>query len=441
MAEVSAELFKMELKHVSRDGIKLNELQNKAYTLMTNGENVFITGPAGTGKTSVIKMFTKSYRHDRKITITSSTGTSALLINGTTLHSYTGIGLGTGSVETIVNTIYNRSYLMKRWNELNTLVIDEISMISPDLFDKLEEVARIVRNNSKPFGGIQLILSGDFCQLPCVGESRFCFDAKTWNKCVTNTIYLTEIIRQSDTKFQKCLNSIRLGELPEDVISILQERIGKKITNKYGIAPTKLFPLNHSVDKVNEEELDKLAEDGREFYQYDMTISPYSSCGNNLQATKDKFRKNCVAPESFQLCVGAQVMLLYNMDLASKLANGSRGIVTGFSDDLPVVKFISGEERVIEHHDWDMVENGVKILKATQIPLKLAYAISIHKSQGCSLDCVEIDLLNVFEYGQAYAALSRAKTLEGLSITGIDLDRVVAHPDAVKYYENLTGNS
>jgi ATP-dependent DNA helicase PIF1 len=418
------------------DVTRLNDKQNEAYSRMAKGESIFLTGPAGTGKTSVIKIFTRNYSEQKTIAVTSSTGTSALLMNGTTLHSYTGIGLGKGSVESLVENIRKRAYLGKRWRNLQVLIIDEISMISPELFDKLENIARIIRNNTSPFGGIQLILSGDFCQLPCVGEEKFCFEAEKWKECITHTVYLDQIIRQSDPEFQECLNTIRLGKIPDNVETILKSRLRKNITNKHGIAPTKLFSLNYAVDRVNEKELDKLAQDGREFFEYNMEIVPCGGCKNAYEA-KNKFRRNCTAQETLQLCIGAQVMLLYNMDLENKLANGSRGIVTSFSNELPVVKFLNGNEHIIGYHIWEFNENNIKILKATQIPLKLAYAISIHKSQGCSLDCVEIDLGEIFEYGQAYAALSRAKTLQGVSITSLDIDCIMAHPKAVEYYNKL----
>ena len=166
------------------DNIELNEKQNIAYSLMANGKNVFITGPGGTGKTAVIKLFTRTYKSSRTIAITSTTGTSALLLNGTTFHSYLGIGYGTGSVVNLVKKINDISWLRKRWTEIDCLIIDEVSMLDPDLFDKLEEIARIIRKSTLPFGKIQLILSGDFCQLPCIGINKFCFEAKSWDKCV-----------------------------------------------------------------------------------------------------------------------------------------------------------------------------------------------------------------------------------------------------------------
>ena len=193
------------------------------------------------------------------IAVTSTTGTSALLLNGTTLHSFLGIGLGTDNIRRLVDKIFNNDWLRKRWILLECLVIDEVSMMHPDLFDKLEEIARIIRNNSKPFGGIQLALSGDFLQLPCIGTMNFCFQAKSWKKCVPNIIYLDEIIRQGDRKFQECLNAVRLGAITERAKKILDSRVGIKLSNGYGIQPTKLYSKNINVEKENDAELDKLA--------------------------------------------------------------------------------------------------------------------------------------------------------------------------------------
>lgn len=416
---------------------KFTEKQFYAYNRMSQGTSVFITGPAGVGKTVCIKLFVNTFSDTRRIALTSTTGASALLLGGTTLHSYLGIGLGKDSVIDLAKKITESTWIRKKWTNLDCLIIDEISMLSPELFDKLEEVARIVRNNNYPFGGIQLVLSGDFLQLPCVGSTKFCFEAETWNVCINETIYFTEILRQDDVYFQKNLNNIRIGNLTDEVIDMLNTKIGNTISNEFGIKPTRLYSKNADVDRINDEELDILAQDGREFYQYDMTIINLSSNAKTFSFVLDKFKKNCNAPETLQLCEGAQVMLLKNLDLTIGLSNGSRGVVTNFVEDKPVVKFLNGIEMLIDHNVWTVKEHKEEILRAVQIPLRVAYAITIHKSQGCSLDFVEIDLSSCFEYGQAYVALSRAKTLDGMTIVDVDFDYIKAHPKALEYYKNL----
>jgi len=407
------------------------------YGFEIDGNHRFVLGNfIVTHNTAVIKMFMKVYQHSRQIALTSTTGTSALLLNGTTVHSYLGIGYGNGTVKSIAEKICSWSWLKKRWNELDCLFIDEISMMDPEVFDKLEEIARIVRRSVAPFGGIQIVLSGDFLQLPCVGSNNFCFEAKCWNKCITKTVYLNEIMRQGDNIFQEVLNKIRVGQIDTQVKKVLKSRIGVKLNNDYGIKPTGLYSHNSDVDLINDEELDNLARDGRQFYEYKMDTVVYSGVTNKTAAL-EKFKKYCTAPEILQLCVGAQVMLLKNLDIPNGLANGSRGVVTSFISDIPKVRFLNGEERVIEQNCWEVEENDKKILRAQQIPLKVAYAISIHKSQGCSLDYAEIDLSGVFEYGQSYVALSRVKSLEGLSIIDINYDYIQAHPKATAYYESL----
>ena len=419
-----------------QSGIKLNSKQNEAYSLMTNGKSIFLTGSAGTGKTSLIKMFVKVYKQNKIIGVTSTTGISALLFGGSTIHSYTGIGLGTGSVESIVKKIFTRPHLRKRWQSLEVLIIDEISMMSPELFDKLEKIARRIRHDERPFGGIQLILSGDFCQLPCVGSDDFCFEAKSWDKCIEQSIYLTEIMRQKDSEFQDCLNNIRVGKLTNKTCELLKSRLNVKLKNDFGIKPTKLYSTNFSVDYINNKELDLLAESDPDFFEYNMDIHVYPGVSNRDYAI-DKYKKCCNAPETLQLCVGAQVMLLHNLDTEGGLVNGSRGVVKEFVGDVPVVKFLNGREVIIDYHVWDYEENDKKSLRVTQMPLKLAYALTIHKSQGCSLDYVEIDLSNCFEYGMSYVALSRVKKIEGLNIIDIDFDKIKANPKAVKFYQDL----
>lgn len=424
------------LQIMSKQQVELKNKQNYAYSRMAQGISIFLTGPAGVGKTACIKAYVNTYSGSRRIAITSTTGSSALLIGGTTVHSYLGIGLGRDSAETLINKIYASKWYRKRWQELDCLIIDEISMMDPELFDKLENVARAIRGSTYPFGGIQLVLSGDFAQLPVVNSHKFCFEAETWEKCVTETIYLSEIMRQTNTEFQECLNLIRLGQVTPWVVDILNSRVGASLVNDYGIKPTRLYSKNVDVDRVNDQELDRLASDGREFAEYVMEISVYTKPADVVK-TMEKFRKNCNAPQVLQLCVGSQVMLLKNLDLEAGLANGSRGVVSSFVEDIPMVKFINGVERLIDYHIWLVEENGEEVLRAQQIPLRVAYAITIHKSQGCSLDYVEVDLTECFEYGQAYVALSRAKSLEGLSIKGIDYDYIKAHPKAIRYYNSL----
>jgi ATP-dependent DNA helicase PIF1 len=409
-----------------------------------------------THNTECIKMFVNVYKNSKIIGITSTTGISALLIGGTTLHSYLGIGLGNTSTESLIKKISSKRYLSNRWNDLEVLIIDEISMLSPTLFDKLEEIARVIRNNNRPFGGIQLILSGDFCQLPCVKTSDFCFEAQSWNSCIDTIVYLDQNMRQKEAMFQKCLSEIRVGKISEETKTIFNQCINKELTNAFGIKPTRFYSTKKAVEEINNYELDKYAEQNVEYYEYEMvidynadTIIPkplmrfISTSGQNVKDAIDQavenHKKNCNAPQTLQLCVGAQVMLTCNMHLEAGLANGSRGVVVSFENDKPVVRFLNGLEILIDYYEWEIVEHDKKIMTFRQLPLQLAYALTIHKSQGCTIDYAEVDLSEIFEYGQAYVALSRVKNIDGLSIIGdIDFSRIKAHPKAVKFYEEIT---
>ena len=347
----------------------------------------------------------------KNIAVTSTTGTSALLINGTTIHSFLGIGLGKASVDILYLNIIKKPYIAKRWRDLNVLIIDEISMLDPELFDKLEQLARSIRKNNLHFGGIQLILSGDFLQLPNVSDpDSFCFEAKSWSKCIDIVVYLTEIFRQNDEVFQKVLSEVRIGNLSDESVGILESRIDTKLTNDFGIIPTKIYALNVDVDNENQRALDTLAEknENLEFCEYNRT---HTVLKKSLKFVDEKLKKVCIAPETLQLCVGAQVMLIYNLDLEAGLA--------------------------IDYHEWIIEENGEKILSICQIPLKVAYACSVHKIQGITLDYVEIDMQDIFEAGQAYVALSRVKTLAGLSIKNFNVENIFSNKKARKFYENL----
>lgn len=418
--------------------VKIEKLdENDYYGFEIDGNKRFLLGNfIVTHNTEVLKIYIKENYNGKNMGITSTTGISALNFGGTTLHSFLGIGLGNGTVDELVKKVKGNFSIKARWKNIQILIIDEVSMLSPILFDKLESVARCVRNIDKPFGGIQLILSGDFLQLPVVNSDKFCFESDKWNECMPNIIYLTEIMRQKEVEFQKCLNSVRVGEVTEQARELLDSRIGIKLKNNYGIKPTRLYTTNNCVDYINDKEMDELYEKGAEFYEYeiDITLSNILKRKKNNSYILDKFMKDCPAKKNLQLCKGAQVMLLYNKDVVGGLVNGSRGIIVNFIDDIPVVKFLNGQEVVINYHTWTLEENKKILLEVTQIPLKPAYALTAHKSQGSTLDYVEVDLVNCFEYGQAYVMLSRVKNSEGLSIIDIDYNGINAHPKAIKFY-------
>ena len=417
--------------------MKFTEKQQYAYNLILDGKNVFITGSSGTGKSAIIKNFVKDIKYKKhiKFAITSTTGTSAIIIGGTTIHSYLGIGLGRDDIDVLYDKICSKKYIKKKWTQLHILIIDEISMLQPYLFEKIERLARMIRENDKPFGGIQLILTGDFLQLPAIKCDKFCFESETWKECIYETVYLTQIIRQSDTVFQNCLNNIRIGNLDDETLKVLESRLDKKLDNKDGIIPTKLFSLRDNVDFVNNQELGKLAEDDRQFYSYNMEVNIIKKSKKYLL---NNIRKYCNVNQELELCLGAQVMLCKNLDFEKKLVNGSRGIIIGFDrDDLPIVKFINGITQVIDFETWEIEDNDEVVAEIYQVPLKVAFAISIHSCQGSTLDYVEINLGNIFEYGQAYVALSRVKNLEGLSVSNLDPKLIKAHPVAIDFYNKL----
>ena len=411
--------------------------QKSAYKMIVSGKNILLTGPGGCGKTLIIKIFNEIYKNRKTIGITSTTGTSAILIGGSTLHSFLGIGLGKDNAELLYIKIRNNPKIYKRWCELNTLIIDEISMLAPELFDKLEFLARKIRGVEEPFGGIQIILTGDFLQLPCVNSTNFCFNSKSWDRCISEIVYLNEIFRQDDLVFQKCLNEIRVGELSNETKQILESRVNVKLENENGILPTKIYSLNKDVSSENNKEMNKLLgiNNDLEFFQYDLE---HKILGNSkIKYVEELIKKSCNAEQSLELCIGAQVMLLCNLDLENQLANGSRGIVTGFQDDLPVVKFLNGNTHIIDYYNWILEDSGKPVLNIKQIPLKLAFAISVHKSQGLTIDYAIIDMKDIFEYSQAYVALSRVKSLNGLSLKNLNFKKIIADPKAVEFYKKM----
>jgi ATP-dependent DNA helicase PIF1 len=425
----------------------LTTKQLNALKSIQSGKNVFLTGPAGSGKSYLLKYFIDWYKENNeddnnKIFITSTTGLSALIIDGMTINRYSGIGIGDKDVEDYYRKIIKMSNLKKRWCSTSVLIIDEISMMDPDIFDKLEILSRKIRKNDEPFGGIQIILSGDFLQLPPVKSSSFCYESFSWDSVINETFYFNKILRQSDTKLQNILNSIRVGIVNDEVKSVLNECLNKDLEHKDGIIPTLLFSKKSMVNNYNSIELEQLIINGNINYNYKSSYE----FSKNISILSRDFYKELInsqynIEDSIILSLHTQVMLTVNMP-DHGLANGSRGIIIDFEDEEsnipnPVVRFMDGKVLTIKPYDFTIDEQG-DVIKKIQIPLMHSWAITIHKAQGMSLDFVKTDIgSSIFEYGQAYVVLSRIKNIEGLSLLNIDYSKIIAHPKIVKYYEKL----
>lgn len=422
----------------------LTESQNVAYMAFMQSKNILITGQAGTGKSHLVKKIVSHCERIRKtIAVTAMTGAAACLINGKTVHSWGGLGIGDKTAANLADKIMKSWPKRTKWQRTDTLIIDEVSMMNANLFELIEEVARIVRNNDRPFGGIQVILLGDFYQLPPVAkigdDNRFCFESERWSNVIHDCIILREVMRQKDPIFQKVLSEVRIGKLSPETIDIIQSRIGIEPDLSSGIIPTILYSTRKSVDKINQEEFNKLPDEN--VIEYETT---YEITGERITTMKkDEFEryKEITDKENnyekiLQLSIGAQVMLLKNIDQERGLVNGSRGVVVDFNElDLPYVKFVNQEVELIDRQEYTYEISSMTSITAKQIPLSLAWCTTIHKSQGQSLDCVRINIgKGIFEYGQSYVALSRARNLEGLFVEDFDPKKVKVHPKVAEFF-------
>ena len=408
----------------------LNFGQKHVVNLIKQRKNIFFTGSAGTGKSYLLRHIIGMLPPSETF-VTASTGVAACQIDGMTLHSFAGVH-SVGPINNIISKVLNNKTLLKQWKTCKHLIIDEISMIDADLFDCIEAVARAICDNTKPFGGIQLIICGDFFQLPPVSKSKdnknYCFQAKSWKTCIDTYYELQKIYRQTDSKFIDLLQDIRLGICGSKTTAILKATSLNKLGFN-GIVPTKLCTHIENVKKINKSELDKLK--GKMFYY-------------EAQDSSDLFSSilDQYLPDSklLLLKVGAQVMLTKNIDISKKLVNGARGIVIAFTKTqhpLPVVSFLTGTKQVVELETYSIKISSDVLAVRKQLPLKLGWAISIHKSQGMSLDCVEMSLSRVFEYGQAYVALSRATSFSGLRVLDFDASSVQSNIKVLRFYREL----
>lgn len=472
-------------------GLFLSEEQKTVLKIVVEEKkSIFFTGSAGTGKSVLLREIIASLRkkyakEPDRVAVTASTGLAACNIGGVTLHSYAGIGLGRDSSEDLCKKIKRNKKCLSRWLRTKVLIIDEISMVDAELFDKLENIARKLRNNENPFGGIQMIVTGDFFQLPPVPDqgkmSKFAFEAKKWKDVISHTIALTHVFRQKDQDFVEMLNELRLGHLSHSSIKKFRS-LDRDLQFDDGLEPTELFPTRNEVDQANATRMRSLSGTLRTFEALDS--------GTVDKVQRDKLLSNCMAPARIDLKEGAQVMLIKNFD--DQLVNGSLGKVVGFMNEKtfqiwqedehdddpfnyheqdddsnideikrrkkrriakmqlaastgklwPLVRFTLSNgltrDMLVQPEQWKIeLPNGEVQASRSQIPLILAYAISIHKAQGQTLERVKVDLGRVFEKGQAYVALSRATSQKGLQVLHFEARKVMAHPKVSLFYKSL----
>lgn len=448
----------------------LNAEQAAALNAVQHGRNIFLTGAGGTGKSHTIRAITEwAHRAGIRYSVTALTGCAALLLNckAKTLHSWAGVGLAKDSPSTLVDAIKKNRRAARRWTDTQLLIVDEVSMMTPEFLEKLDCVARRIRcRPEQRFGGLQLVFAGDFCQLPPVvrdlsggvsstsaaaAAPRFIFETTLWSTLIDETINLRTIVRQSDPTFQQILNEARMGELTPASIGVLEKRLDLP-WQEHEIRPTLLFTRNAEVDAVNKRNMEVLTTE-RHIYEAQTVVmgtvrrgatpvqpTPMLVAPDDPEVLVALERLDADAPyeAKLELAVGAQVMLLVNTDQEIGLVNGARGVVAGFSDGgLPMVKFLSNPDPIlIDRSFWWLDE--FEGIGRSQIPLRVAYAITIHKSQGATLDCALIDIgSSTFEYGQAYVALSRVKSLEGLYIWKLDPRKIQCHPAVAAFYAAL----
>ena len=461
----------------------LNEEQLQAsQRVLADGKSVFITGSAGTGKSYLTRYLVQELKEvhgERAVAVTASTGIAAVNLGGQTIHSFAGIGLatGTGDIDKVINKVSRNMKAVERWYNAKVIVIDEISMIDSDLFNLLDLVGRKIRNNDRPFGGIQVVLVGDFLQLPPVpnkfkqGNREFCFQSDAWNNLELGSvdengivkkndggiINLLNVMRQNDQTFVNLLNDIRLGRVSNEQLQELNAcHIKTKPRPTDGIVPTKLYSINKDVDKENLDRLLELPGEAVEIEAFDIWSETPSTptIRKNVKEASER-----AIPTKILLKVGAQVMLLRNRAVpqsstgkavGAPLVNGSRGVVTGFVEStssvgglVPRVCFDNGQEVTVGPVEYINKGPGADgQLVRMQIPLKLAWAVTIHKSQGSTLSRAELMLTNTFDYGQAYVALSRVTSVDGLWLTHpLQRSSVKANPLVLNYFKYLEEGS
>ena len=412
--------------------------QEEALTILKTGVNVFLTGEPGAGKSHTINEYVR-YLKDRGVepAITASTGIAATHIHGMTIHAWSGIGIATRLSAEDLDRIASKEHVVKRIRSAKVLIIDEVSMLAADTLDMVEAVCREVKQSSDAFGGLQVVLVGDFFQLPPIvrqnydenqssfysdePQSIFAFAASAWGRAKPVVCYLTEQHRQDDADFLAALSAIRTNTFDDTHRVHIDARIILKTNLPKGV--TKLYSHNADVDRINAEELKKLTTPSR---MYQMT-------SNGRDTLVEGLKRGCLSPEVLELKVGASVMFTKN-SIQGGFVNGTLGTVTAFEEgtNYPIVQTLSGRFITVEPLEWMIEDNGRPLASITQVPLRLAWAMTVHKSQGMSMDAAVMDLSQAFEYGQGYVALSRVRRLSGLHLIGANKRAFEVHPEILE---------
>ena len=449
------------------DASALDAKQAHALTLALDGESFFMTGGAGSGKSYTTRVIIRALRakyadehpdDEDTVAVCASTGIAAVPNNGTTLHAFAGVGLGNEPLQRLIARVRGNKRAKKRWKRCRSLLVDEVSMLDADYLDKLDGVAKAIRGSTEPLGGIQLILVGDFFQLPAVGNlARFCFLAACWRRVVPHSVVLGTVYRQQDDGFIAILNEMRRGAVSAATTQRLRNEVHSKrtLTNDNGEVlrdVLKLFPTNKKADDENDA---RLAELQGPVHSYSARDNRYAA-DNELAA---KWLEKLPVPATLDLKLGSPVLLLKNLD-PPRLVNGSRGRVIGFDAPTerpdasvpasaeaaparlyPLVQFDSGVRLLVTEEEWTLEEGGAVVAGRTAVPLKCAWALSIHKAQGMTLAAAALDLAGCWEHGQAYTALSRMKSLERTRLLSFNPAKVIADPDVVAFYRELEASS
>ena len=409
---------------------ELTSGQKEALAMLQSDDNVFLTGPAGTGKSFVVKKYLSSCEEPPPIL--ASTGAAAILVGGRTFHSFFGLGILEGGRASTLERFSKNLKARARVRAVDQIIIDEISMISEEAFEVASEAAKIAKGSSLPFGGIRLILSGDFLQLPPVVKGstliHWLFDTRLWQSLNLRVANLSEPKRTDDIEFIKVLHKVRFGIVDRDVTHFLNSKISPLDPNFEG---TVLFGLRKDVEAFNQKRLERLP--GKEqIFKTSIHIP------SDRSMTPERALKISPLPSELFLKKGALVMIRKNDGDAGRYANGSLGHIKDIRDNALTITLFSGDEVSIEKHKFEILDgDGKTIASVTNFPVNLGYASTIHKCQGASIDSLYVDLDDIWEMGQAYVALSRAKDPSRLAISGWKPSCILADKKVVDYYLDM----